>query len=107
MPASPGRGRDQHHCGCCAGRQATLNAQWQSTKLSLLGRLNYFGETTRVFNLGHGFEPEQTCGSTVQLDTEIGYRLFDGVQVCLGVSILLDEYPDRSSEDIFHFGKSP
>jgi iron complex outermembrane receptor protein len=86
--------------------KATLNAQWQGEKLSLTGRVNHYGETTRVFNFGGGFEPEQTYGSKLQLDAEIGYRLGQ-VQVYLGASNLLDEYPDESGEDIFYFGNFP
>jgi iron complex outermembrane receptor protein len=86
--------------------KATLNAQWQGEQLSLLGRLNHYGETTRVFNFGGGFEPEQTYGSKVQVDAEIGYRL-GKVQLYVGASNLLDEYPDLSSEDIYYFGNFP
>ncbi len=92
--------------GAAPDEKATLNAQWQGEKFSLLGRVNHYGETTRVFNFGDGFEPEQTYGSKVQVDAEIGYRL-GKVQVYLGASNLLDEYPDRSSEDIFYFGNFP
>ena len=69
--------------------------------------MNQYGKTTRVFNFDDGFEPEQTYGSKVQLDAGIGYRLFDQIQVYLGASNLLDEYPDRSSDDINYFGNFP
>ena len=107
------RGGTSLHCknntivGAAPDDKATLTAQWQGNKLSLLGRLNQYGKTTRVFNFGDGFEPEQTYGSKVQLDAEIGYRLFDQIQVYLGASNLLDEYPDRSSDDINYFGNFP
>jgi iron complex outermembrane receptor protein len=93
--------------GAAPDDKATFNAQWQGEKLSLLGRVNHYGETTRVFNFGGGFEPQQTYGSKVQVDAEIGYRLFGTVQVYLGASNLLDEYPDLSNEDIFYFGNFP
>jgi iron complex outermembrane receptor protein len=92
--------------GAAPDDKGTLNVSWEGEKLSLLGRVNYYGETTRVFNFGGGFEPEQTYGSKVQLDTEIGYR-FGQVQVYVGASNLLDEYPDLSIADISYFGNFP
>lgn len=92
--------------GAAPDDKGTLNVAWQGERLSLLGRLNYYGETTRVFNFGGGFEPEQTYGSEVQLDAEIGYRL-GPVQLYVGASNLLDQYPDPSNEDIFYFGNFP
>jgi iron complex outermembrane receptor protein len=92
--------------GAAPDDKATLNASWEGERLSLMGRVNYYGETTRVFNFGGGFEPEQTYGSKVQLDTEIGYR-FGKVQVYVGASNLLDEYPDLSIADISYFGNFP
>ena len=73
----------------------------------MVRKVDRHDETTRVFNFGDGFEPEQTNGSKVQLDAEIGYRLFGQIQVYLGASNLLDEYPDRSSDDINYFGNFP
>jgi iron complex outermembrane receptor protein len=87
--------------------KGVLSAAWSGEKLSVLGRLSYYAETTRVFNFGGGFEPSQTYGSTVQLDTEIGYQLLPQVQTYLGVSNLLDEYPDESNELIYYFGNLP
>ncbi len=92
--------------GAAPDEKATLNALWQGEKLSLLARLNHYGETTRVFNFGGGFEPEQTYGSKVQVDAEIGYRL-GPVQIYAGASNLLDEYPDESILDISYFGNFP
>jgi iron complex outermembrane recepter protein len=93
--------------GAAPDDKAVLNARWEGERLSLTGRLNYYGETTRVFNFGGGFEPSQTYGGKVQLDTEVGYRLFDKVQVYIGASNLLDEYPDPSNDLIFYFGNLP
>ena len=47
------------------------------------------------------------ASSGVQLDAEVGYRLFDKVQVYIGASNLLDEYPDPSNDLIFYFGNLP
>jgi iron complex outermembrane receptor protein len=87
--------------------RATFSSRWQGDRLSLLGRLGYSGETTRVFNFGGGFEPEQTYGSEIQLDAEVGYRVWEGVELFVGASNLLDEYPDRSIPDISYFGNLP
>jgi iron complex outermembrane receptor protein len=87
--------------------KGSLNARWQGERLMLNGRLNYYGETTRVFNFGDGFEPSQTYGSNVQFDVEVGYEVLDGVELYVGSSNLLDEYPDESNEFIYYFGNLP
>jgi iron complex outermembrane receptor protein len=87
--------------------RATLSSRWQGDQLSLLGRVTYQGETTRVFNFGGGFEPEQTYGSEFQLDVEVGYRVWEGIELFVGASNLLDEYPDASIPDISYFGNLP
>lgn len=93
--------------GAAPDEKGTLSARWQGQKLSVLGRLNYYGETTRVFNFGGGFEPSQTYGAKVQLDAEVGYRLTDRIELYAGASNLLDEYPDESNDLIFYFGNLP
>ena len=84
-----------------------LSAQWHNDALSVLARVTRWGETTRVFNFGGGFEPKQTYGSEWQLDMEGSYNIFPGVQVFLGASNLLDAYPDKSIDDISYFGNLP
>jgi len=84
-----------------------LSARWGNDRLYALGRLNYYGEATRVFNFGGGFEPSQTYGSTLQLDAEVGFRVMSQVELFLGASNLLDEYPDKSNELIYYFGNLP
>jgi iron complex outermembrane receptor protein len=84
-----------------------LSARWASERFYALGRLNYYGEATRVFNFGGGFEPSQTYGSKIQLDAEFGYTVLPGVELFLGASNLLDEYPDESNELIYYFGNLP
>lgn len=84
-----------------------VSARWADERLSLLGRVNYYGETTRVFNFGGGFEPSQTYGAKVQVDVELGYKALSQVELFLGASNLLDEYPDESNDLIFYFGNLP
>jgi iron complex outermembrane recepter protein len=80
---------------------------WKGDKLSLLGRASYFGEATRVFNFGGGFEPSQTYSAETQVDVEGTYAFNDSVSVSLGASNLFDGYPDLSSDDINYFGNLP
>ena len=84
-----------------------LSAQWNNTHWSLLGRGTLHGSTTRVFNFGGGFEPEQTYGSEWQLDAEVAYKFNTRISLALGGSNLLDNYPDRSIDDISYFGNFP
>jgi len=87
--------------------KGSLTGTWQGENLMLLARVNYYGETTRVFNFGDGFEPEQTYGSRFQFDTEVGYKVFGGVELFVGASNLFDEYPEKSNSDIYFFGNLP
>jgi iron complex outermembrane receptor protein len=93
--------------GAAPRDKITLNAFWQGQRLSVLGRVNRYGEATRVFNFGGGFEPTQTYGAKISVDTEVGFRVQDKIEVYLGVSNLLDEYPDESILDISYFGNFP
>ncbi len=87
--------------------KGAFSAHWQGDRLSLLGRLSYYGETTRVFNFGDGFEPEQTYGAEWQVDVEAGWRVWNDVELFVGAANLLDEYPDLSTSDINYFGNFP
>lgn len=87
--------------------KTVLTADWENARWSLLGRLSAFGPATRVFNFGGGFEPAQEYGAELQLDAEGEYRFTDHVALALGVSNLLDNYPDRSISDINYFGNLP
>ena len=80
---------------------------WKGEKLSLLGRASYFGEATRVFNFGGGFEPSQTYSGETQIDVEAEYALNDSLSFAVGASNLFDGYPDLSSDDINYFGNLP
>jgi iron complex outermembrane receptor protein len=93
--------------GAAPDDKGVFSARWQGERLALTGRLGYSGETTRVFNFGGGFEPSQTYGGKLQVDTEVGYRLFDKVELYVGASNLFDEYPDESNDLIFYFGNLP
>lgn len=89
------------------GEKFSFTSDWRGDRLSLLGRLTWYGETRRVFNFGGGFEPEQIYGSEVQLDLEAGYRLNERVTVSVGGANVLDNYADRSNSDIFTGGVFP
>jgi iron complex outermembrane receptor protein len=80
---------------------------WRNDRVSALTRLSYYGETTRIFNFGGGFEPEQTYGSEWQLDAEVSVQVVDTVELFVGGTNLADEYPDKSSSDINYFGNLP
>jgi iron complex outermembrane recepter protein len=80
---------------------------WDTGDFAGLLRLSRFGSATRVFNFGGGFEPEQTYGDEYQLDAQITVRPSGTVELALGGTNLLDEYPDLSSADINFFGNLP
>ena len=84
-----------------------LTAEWTDETLSLLGRLTRHGETTRIFNFGGGYEPEQTYSAAFQFDAEVGYQVTQNVNLYVGASNLFDAYPDRSNDEIFYFGNFP
>lgn len=84
-----------------------LSGNWALDRWSLLLRLTQFGETTRVFDFGGGFEPAQTYGSVWSLDAEVAVQIIDGWTVAIGADNLTDEYPDLSSDDINFFGHLP
>jgi iron complex outermembrane receptor protein len=93
--------------GAAPDDKGSLSGTWQGERLSLLARVNYYGETTRVFNFGDGFEPEQTYGSRFQFDTEVGYKVFGDVELFVGASNLFDEYPEKSDSLINYFDNLP
>jgi iron complex outermembrane receptor protein len=84
-----------------------FTAHWTSDRWSVLARATRYGEATRVFNFGGGFEPEQTYGSEVGVDLDIEFDLTGRFALAVGANNLLDEYPDRSSADINFFGNLP
>ena len=88
-------------------RRAILTSSWRNDTWSVLGRLTYQGETTRVFNFGGGFEPRQTYDAKWQFDTDVAFKVTDSVKVHVGASNLFDTYPNRSSSDINFFGNLP
>jgi iron complex outermembrane receptor protein len=69
--------------------------------------LTQYGETTRVFDFGGGFEPEQTYGSVWSVDAEFAAKINDDWTIAIGADNLTDEYPDLSSDDINYFGHLP
>jgi len=84
-----------------------LSGNWTVDRWSTLLRLTQYGDTTRVFDFGGGFEPQQTYGSVWSVDAEVAAKITDAWSVAIGADNLTDEYPDRSSDDINYFGHLP
>jgi iron complex outermembrane receptor protein len=84
-----------------------LSAHWQTERWSVLARGTRWGEATRVFNFGGGFEPEQTYGAEWGVDLDVEFAVTDKLSVAIGGNNVLDEYPDLSSADINYFGNLP
>ena len=84
-----------------------LTAHWTSERWSLLARGTQYGEATRVFNFGGGFEPQQTYGSEWGVDLDVEFAVTKQFSVAIGANNVLDEYPDLSSADIGFFGNLP
>jgi iron complex outermembrane receptor protein len=84
-----------------------LSAHWQTERWSVLARGTRWGEATRVFNFGGGFEPEQTYGAEWGVDLDVEFAVTDKLSVAVGGNNVLDEYPDLSSADINYFGNLP
>ena len=84
-----------------------LTAHWTSERWSLLARGTRWGEATRVFNFGDGFEPQQTYGAEWSLDLDVEFSVTEKLKVAVGANNVLDEYPDLSSADINYFGNLP
>lgn len=84
-----------------------LSGNYMVDRWSLLLRLTQYGDTTRVFDFGGGFEPTQTYGSVWSVDAEVAARVTDVWTVAIGADNLTDEYPDRSIDDISYFGHLP
>ena len=73
----------------------------------MLVRGTRWGEATRVFNFGGGFEPEQTYGAEWGIDLDVEFAVTEKLSVAIGANNVLDEYPDLSSADIGYFGNLP
>ena len=84
-----------------------LTANWTSERWSVLVRGTRWGEATRVFNFGGGFEPEQTYGAEWGIDLDVEFAISRQLSVAVGANNVLDEYPDLSSADINYFGNLP
>jgi iron complex outermembrane receptor protein len=84
-----------------------LTAHWTTDRWSVLARGTRWGEATRVFNFGGGFEPEQTYGAEWGVDMDVEFAVTEALRVAIGANNLLDEYPDLSSADINYFGNLP
>ncbi len=84
-----------------------LSGSWTVDRWSSSLRLSQFGEATRIFDFGGGFEPAQTYDSVWSVDAELATRITDEWTLAVGADNLLDEYPDLSSDDINYFGHLP
>ena len=84
-----------------------LTANWTSERWSVLVRGTRWGEATRVFNFGGGFEPEQTYGAEWGIDLDVEFAVTEQLSLAVGANNVLDEYPDLSSADINFFGNLP
>jgi iron complex outermembrane receptor protein len=84
-----------------------LSAHWQTDRWSVLARGTRWGEATRVFNFGGGFEPEQTYGAEWGIDLDVEFAVTEKLSLAVGGNNVLDEYPDLSSADINYFGNLP
>lgn len=99
---------EQNTLTTAAPRQKiALSGNWRSDDWSVLVRGIRHGATTRVFNFGDGFIPEQTYNARYQLDAELEYRITEQVALALGGSNITDQYPELSNEDIYYFGNLP
>lgn len=87
--------------------KALVSAEWTADRYRLLGRLNGYGSTVRVFNFGGGFEPRQRYGAETSVDVEAAFDVTGTLTWTAGVSNLLDNYPDRSGPAINYFGNLP
>ncbi|MGI9223940.1 MAG: TonB-dependent receptor plug domain-containing protein [Woeseiaceae bacterium] len=84
-----------------------ISGNWTVDRWSTLLRVTQYGDTTRVFDFGGGFEPTQTYDAVWSVDAEVAAKISDAWTVAIGADNLLDEYPDRSSDDINYFGHLP
>lgn len=84
-----------------------VSVNWSSERWGALARGTRYGSAVRVFNFGGGFEPRQEYGGNFQLDLEGEWKPRENITVALGAVNALDEYPDRSSDDINFAGNFP
>ncbi|EGD16571.1 hypothetical protein XGA_4860 [Xanthomonas hortorum ATCC 19865] len=87
--------------------RAALAANWNNEHWNLQTRVNRYGSATRVFDFGGGFVPRQTYGAEWQLDLEAEYHLGTQWTLAIGGQNILDNYSDRSIDDIAYFGNLP
>jgi iron complex outermembrane receptor protein len=84
-----------------------LSSIWRNNDWSVMARATRHGETTRVFDFGGGYEPEQTYGEEWVLDAEVSWLPTSQWTLTLGGNNITDEYPDESIDDIAYFGNLP
>jgi iron complex outermembrane receptor protein len=84
-----------------------LSSLWRNDNWSVMARATRHGETTRVFDFGDGYEPEQTYDDEWVLDAEVSWMPTSQWTLTLGGNNITDEYPDESIDDIAYFGNLP
>jgi iron complex outermembrane receptor protein len=84
-----------------------MTADWENEHVALLLRASRYGKARRLFFFDPLFQPSQWYDSRWQLDLEGEWRISDTVSAALGAANVLDEYPERSIDDITYFGNFP
>jgi iron complex outermembrane receptor protein len=87
--------------------RSTFEGLWSDERLSVLGRISFWGPFTSVLLGICGEACVQEYDAKTLLDAEVGYRFSDAFKLALGARNLLDEFPDRAIIDnsfgIFNF----
>ncbi|HET7692033.1 MAG TPA: TonB-dependent receptor [Gemmatimonadota bacterium] len=87
--------------------RSTFEGLWSDERLSLLGRVSFWGPFTSVLLGICGEACVQEYDSKTLVDAEAGYRFGERFLVAAGARNLLDEFPDRAIFDnsfgIFNF----
>jgi iron complex outermembrane receptor protein len=84
-----------------------VSSIWSNDSWSVMARATRHGETTRVFDFGGGYEPEQTYDDQWVLDAEVTWKPIENWSLALGGNNITDEYPDESIADLAYFGNLP
>ena len=87
--------------------RSTFEGLWSDERLSLLGRVSFWGPFTSVLLGICGEICVQEYDAKTLVDAEAGYRFGEGFLIAAGARNLLDEFPDRAIFDnsfgIFNF----
>lgn len=87
--------------------RSTFEGLWSDERLSLLGRVSFWGPFTSVLLGICGEACVQEYDAKTLVDAEAGYRFRPWIKLAVGARNLLDEFPDRAIFDnsfgIFNF----